>query len=229
MHTVMQIKGHFVIVVTSFSEAGGHLENEDAYEIVAHPTGPDYWLCFLADGQGGQAGGAEAARLACRTAAGLAVREGLASLRDPDVWESMLGEADRAVEADRVAGFTTLAGFLIAPENVCGASCGDSAVVMVPHRTGEPARELTRGQWKNPPVGSGAARFVPFSAGLSGPWSVLAISDGVWKAIAWDRLVQAARDSRGRALIEALSAPARSRRTGRFADDFTVIVLEWDA
>jgi serine/threonine protein phosphatase PrpC len=64
-----------MIVVTSFSGAGGHPNNEDAFVVLPHPSGPDRWLCFLADGQGGRASGAEAARLACGAAAEAAVRE----------------------------------------------------------------------------------------------------------------------------------------------------------
>ena len=215
-----------MIVVTSFSEAGGHANNEDACVILPHPSGPDRWLCFLADGQGGRAGGAEASRLACRVAAEAAVCQRVHALVEPANWESILGSADRAVAADRDAGFTTLIGFLVTAEFVAGASCGDSAVLLLSRS--EPGRELTRGQRKNPPVGSGGADIVPFSAAMPRPWSVLAMSDGVWKFVVWDRLVQAARASRGQPLVEALQALARSPRSGQFPDDFTVVVFEDD-
>lgn len=215
-----------MIRVSTFSEAGGHPENEDAFVVVPHPSGPDRWLCFLADGRGGQAGGAEAARLACLVAAEAAASQPIRALVDPDTWGAILGATDRAVCDDPDAGYTTLIGFVVTGDFVAGASCGDSAVMMLVR--GEPARELTRSQRKNPPVGSGGADVVPFSAAMPRPWWILAMSDGVWKYVGWDRLVEAARTSGGQPLIEALQALARSPRTGQFPDDFTVVLFEDD-
>jgi serine/threonine protein phosphatase PrpC len=215
-----------MIRVTTFSEAGGHLENEDAFAARPHPFGSDHWVCFLADGQGGQAGGGDAARLACRTAIELAIRSPIRSLRDPDVWKEILRAADRAVFADPKAGFTTLLGLLITGEFVAGGSCGDSEVLML--SAGGPARYLTHGQRKNPPVGSGAAEFISFSAAIVRPWSVLAMSDGVWKSIGAERLVEAVRAMRGERLVARLQTLARLPRGGQFSDDFTVVVFEGD-
>jgi len=53
--------------------------------------------------------------------------------------------------------------------------------------------DLTRQQAKNPPIGSGDALFTPFGALLADPWLVLAMSDGVWKYVGWDRLVATGR------------------------------------
>ena len=154
-----------MIRVTTFSEAGGHPENEDAFVVQPHPSGADRWLCFLADGQGGQSGGAEASRVDCRVAMEAAVQFPIQDLRNPDSWLAILSEADHVVSADPGAGYTTLVGIVITGDFVAGASCGDSAVMMLTR--GEAARDLTRGQRKNPPVGSGVAEFVPFSAGLA--------------------------------------------------------------
>jgi hypothetical protein len=38
--------------VLSFSEPGGHANNEDAIEVRCHPNDASIWLCALADGQG---------------------------------------------------------------------------------------------------------------------------------------------------------------------------------
>jgi PPM family protein phosphatase len=214
-----------MINVTSFSEAGGHPVNEDAFIVRRHPSGnPECWLCFLADGQGGCAGGADAARIACRTAAEAALRLEARELIKPAAWHAILRQADRAVYDDPEAGFTTLLGFFIAGASLAGASCGDSAVLAL--SAGEPARDVTRGQLKNPPVGSGAARFTSFSASLAAPWSVLAMSDGVWKYVGWERLVRATMTSRGEALTGALQGFARLPRNGQFPDDFTVVAFE---
>lgn len=84
---------------------------------------------------------------------------------------------------------------------------------------------MTDRQAKNPPVGSGAAWFVPFVAKLAAPWLVMAMSDGVWKYVGWDRLIAAVAAHHGEPLIEALQVSARLR-SGRFPDDFTVVVFE---
>jgi serine/threonine protein phosphatase PrpC len=47
--------------------AGGHA-TEDVVAAMVHPQNPKYWIAALADGQGGQAGGAEAARIAVNEA-----------------------------------------------------------------------------------------------------------------------------------------------------------------
>jgi hypothetical protein len=213
-----------MINVTSFSKAGGHPLNEDAFIVRRHPSGSDGWLCVLADGQGGRAGGADASRVACRTAAEAALRLEPRDLMLPAPWHAILRQADRAVWEDPDAGLTTLLGFFIACGALVGASCGDSAVLTL--SAGGPAREVTEGQLKNPPVGSGEARFTSFSAPLAAPWSVLAMSDGVWKYVGWERLVQAATTSRGEALVGALQGFARLPRSGQFADDFTVVAFE---
>jgi serine/threonine protein phosphatase PrpC len=213
-----------MISVTSFSESGGHPVNEDAFVVYRHPFGSDCWICFLGDGQGGRAGGADASRIACRTAADAALNESPQALLNPAMWCTLLTKADRTVLAAPEAGFTTLLGFRIAGGILNGASSGDSAVLIL--SKGESARELTKWQIKNPPVGSGEARFVPFSASLVAPWSVLAMSDGVWKYIGWERLVQTAASSHGEHLVETLIAFARLPRSGQFQDDFTLVVLE---
>jgi PPM family protein phosphatase len=213
-----------MINVTTFSEAGGRPVNEDVFIVQRHPSGSDCWLCVLADGQGGRAGGADAARVACRTAAEAALRLEPVELMEPVAWHAILRQADRAVCEDPEAGFTTLLGWFIADGSLAGASCGDSAVLTL--SASEPAREVTRAQIKNPPVGSGEARFTSFSASLAAPWSVLAMSDGVWKYVGWERLVRAAMTWRGEALVRALQDFARLPRSGRFPDDFTVVALE---
>jgi serine/threonine protein phosphatase PrpC len=213
-----------MVSVASFSEAGGHAVNEDAFVVQRHPSGPDRWLCFLADGQGGSAGGAEAARLACHTAAEAALRQPLGELAGPAAWRVILQEADRAVLADPEAGLTTLLGFCISDGFLAGASSGDSAVFAL--SAGERVENLTVNQRKNPPVGSGGAKFVPFATRLVGRWSVLAMSDGVWKYVGWERLVQAAAGSRGEECVETLQRAARLPGSGRFPDDFTVVLFE---
>jgi PPM family protein phosphatase len=212
-----------MVSVESFSEAGGHPQNEDAFAFRQHPLDPNLWLCFVADGQGGRSGGGAAARLACQAALDTAVGQPPDRLDKVTAWTGILRSADQAVEADAAAGFTTLVGFAIIRDRVVGASSGDSAALLVTTRQ---VVELTAGQRKNPPVGSGMAAAAPFTAALHSDWRLLAMTDGVWKYVGWDRLVAAARRDGGAALVTELQPMARLPIGGGFQDDFTVVVLE---
>jgi serine/threonine protein phosphatase PrpC len=212
-----------MVRVVSFTEAGGRPHNEDAFEVHAHPDDPDCLVCVLADGQGGRAGGARAAQLACQVAAAAALRLSPDALTRSATWATILREADEAVAQASDAGFTTLIGCCVRGDALAGASSGDSAVLLI---SAGGSQELTAQQLKNPPVGSGVAMFVPFAARLTPPWSVLVMSDGVWKYCGWDRIVTEAASQRGQALIDALQAKARLRGSGRFQDDFTIVVFD---
>jgi PPM family protein phosphatase len=102
-----------MVNVLSFSEVGGHRVNEDAFAVQQHPFDSGLWLCFLADGQGGQPGGGPAAQLACRTALTAAVCCSPEQLSDGRTWSGILHLADDAVSKDPSAGFTTLIGLCI--------------------------------------------------------------------------------------------------------------------
>jgi serine/threonine protein phosphatase PrpC len=212
-----------MIGVHSISEPGGHLHNEDAFRVQAHPLDPDCWLCFVADGQGGQAGGGPAAQLACQSALAAAVDCRPGVLTHPSTWPPILRQADAAVAAGPGAGFTTLVGLCVCRNVVVGASSGDSAALLI--SDGKP-HHLTAAQHKNPPVGSGAAIAVPFATALKEPWRVLVMSDGVWKYVGWDRVIEIASRARGPAVIAELQQAARLPGSGRFQDDFTVVALE---
>jgi hypothetical protein len=206
-------------LVSSFSEAGGHPHNEDAFGVRAHPADEKALLVALADGMGGQAGGGPAARTAVQVALETASQSPLSELR----WESVLSEADRAVERDSEAGYTTLVGLQIQEDQVVGASQGDSAVWF---RDGAGhSGELTNHQNRGAPVGSGEARFVPFVVTLTPPWTVLVLSDGVWKYVGWGPIKLAAERLRGEELIQELASQARLPRSGHFPDDFTVVAI----
>jgi hypothetical protein len=207
----------------SYSEVGGHRLNEDAFCVQAHPLAPDCWLCLVADGQGGQPGGGPAAQLACQTALGAARVCRPVDLLDSRSWSGILRQADAAVATAPEAGLTTLVCLCVYRGRVVGASSGDSAALLV---CGGKATELTAGQHKNPPVGCGAAVAVPFAAALTEPWRVLAMFDGVWKYVGWDRVVAIASRARGPGIIAELQEAARLPGSGRFQDDFTVVVLE---
>jgi hypothetical protein len=213
--------------VFTFSAAGGHPANEDAFRVEPHPKNPDVLLVAVADGQGGRAGGARAARLAVDTAIEVAGRQEWADLlNNPWQWPDLLRRADEAVRDDPEAGFTTLVGFAAITDcTAVGASCGDSAVLLAESGRSE---LLTARQFKNPPVGSGDATFVSFSGWPDSQGVLLAMTDGVWKYAGWEAVKEAARMLRGQELIDAIAARARLPRSGEFQDDFTLVVLEGD-
>jgi PPM family protein phosphatase len=216
-----------MIQVFSRSEVGGHAHNEDALEVRPHPSDPTCLLCALADGQGGQAGGARAAQLACRVCieAASAQQPAILPIR-PDAWETILRQADAAVASDPEAGFTTLIAFCIQKDAICGASNGDSGVYAV--SAGWPGAILTGRQHKDPPIGCGGALPVGFTARLKRPWTVLALSDGVWKYAKWDRVADAASRLTGQVIINMLRKQAGLRGNGRLQDDFSIVVLHAD-
>jgi PPM family protein phosphatase len=207
----------------SFSAAGGHPTNEDAFVLRQLPR-EEGWLVALADGVGGRAGGKRAAQLACEVAIQRALLLSAERRQDGSAWADVLAHADAAVAADREVGFTTLIGLCATADSVAGASCGDSAAVAV---CGDGApRVLTSRQFKNPPVGSGEATFIPFEMELTPPWRLLVMSDGVWKYASWDRVWDCAARLAGEELIAELQNAARLKVSGEFPDDFTVVLLE---
>lgn len=217
-----------MIHVTSFTEANGHAVNEDAFSVEQHPLDAECWVCCLADGQGGRAGGAVAARLAVDTAVQAALKLSPQDLFYGRSWMRLLTLADVAVMNDADAGGTTLIGFCLREKMLVGASCGDSAVMVAV--AGESSlRDVTAGQHKNHPVGSGDARFVSFTMPLQPPRTVLAMSDGVWKYSGTSHIVECLAAERGQSLIDAIQRPARLPGSGRFQGDFTLVVFEDDA
>lgn len=207
----------------SFSVAGGHPVNEDAFGL--HQLHREEgWLVALADGQGGRAGGKRAAQLACAVAVQHALALSAEQRSTGSTWPEVLAVADAAVAADPEAGFTTLVGLCATANHVAGASCGDSAAVAV--CSDRAPRVLTAHQFKNPPVGAGDADFIPFEMELSAPWRLLVLSDGAWKYASWDRVWDCAARLSGEELLAELQQAARLRVSGEFPDDFTIVLLE---
>ena len=58
------------------------------------------------------------------------------------------------------------------------------------------------------------------------PWRLLAMSDGVWKYVGWDRIRDLAGRLSGEELLAELQVAARLPRSGQFPDDFTVVLIE---
>jgi hypothetical protein len=207
------------------SEPGGGSPNEDAFEVGAHPRDPGCTLVAVADGQGGRAGGALAARGACRIFLGAASRLVPEELLDQRAWDELLRGVDEALLRERRAGLTTLVALCMVQGKLRGSSCGDSAAVLV--TASRDAVILTERQRKNPPVGSGSARFAGFAAELRPPWTVMAMTDGVWKYAGWEKVIAAAALDSPEETVAALREAA-ALPTGALQDDFTLAVFRDD-
>src|SRR5262249_40240844 len=152
--------------IYTFSEPGEGHRNEDAIATRAHPADPSATLIALSDGQGGQLGGARAARIAADAALEAASRFPIADLLTPTSWVDICHSADVAVAADREAGYTTLVALCATAEWVVGGSSGDSAAVLL---LDDVSLVLTERQRKNPPIGSGGGGGRTVPAGVSVP------------------------------------------------------------
>jgi PPM family protein phosphatase len=205
------------------SEPGHAHVNEDAVEVYPLPGADRTLLCALADGQGGQSGGAAAAQIAVRKSLDVAVTFAPEALFNERTWRGIVSAADEAVGGAPSAGYTTLVCIGVSKERLCGASCGDSAALLI---TDGQTHFLTKDQIKNPPVGSGAAQPVAFSATLGRFWKVLVMSDGVWKYVGWQKITELAREMEGEALLAALRQAAASGWGGKLPDDFTLALLQ---
>ncbi len=204
------------------SEAGDWHANEDVAVVYPHPGDAGLLLCALADGQGGQAGGAKAARVAVEETLRAASSFPADTLFKASPWYPVVSAADEAVCEEDEAGFCSLISLCISGWQVCGASCGDCAALLL---SGGKEMELTERQHKNPLLGSSAARPVTFTAPLQQGWKLLIVSDGVWKHVGWEQMAQIAARHEGRETVEALRGAARAANGGRMQDDFSVVLV----
>lgn len=204
------------------SEAGDGHTNEDVALVRPHPDDAGVLLCALADGQGGRAGGAEAARVAANESLRAASSFPAAALFEASPWYAITSAADEAVCEDDEAGFCSLVNLCISGRQVCGASCGDCAVLLL---SGGKEIELTERQHKNPSAGSSAARPVAFTAPLQPGWKLLIVSDGVWKYVGWEQMARIAARHEGWEMVDALRGAARAANGGRMQDDFSVVLV----
>lgn len=205
------------------TEAGFNHRNEDAIAVQQHPRDSSALLCVLADGQGGQAGGEAASRTAVQKCLELAAGYPVKRLLDRSSWYEILGGADEAVSEHPDAGFTTLIGLCVAGSRVCGASCGDSAALLV---GGDDYAVLTENQRKNPPIGSSAAFPAAFAADLDPGSKLLIMSDGVWRFVGDDAIAELGRAKRGQELVFALRRLQMEQNGGKLPDDFSMIVVQ---
>lgn len=202
----------------SFSEAAGGHPNEDYLAVRSHPEDGTTLLCALADGMGGQAGAERAARLAVFLTMEIAEGLPIETLQDPGTWYQLVASVDQAVCDDLSAGSTTLVALCESGDHLCGASCGDSAVVLF--QNGE-ATVLSDDHRPHNVIGSDEAIPEAFSSPLDGEWTLILMSDGVWKSVGFDEVSKMAAEKSGEDLILSL----RKKAGERIYDDFSMIVV----
>jgi len=205
-----------------FSEAAAGHANEDAFSHRQHPLDRSVELFALADGQGGQAGGFQAASTAVLSVLDAASLLPPEKLLDPGTWETLGHIADDQVAKAFDAGYCSLVALVVTGEWVVGASAGDSMAILL---LDDITSILTESQWKNPPIGSGSANIWPFSAMLDGKWLLLILSDGVWKFIEWDRLISIARDTPRPEIVTELRREVIDSSQSGLPDDFSIVVV----
>ena len=205
----------------SHSEAGHNHNNEDTIAAQPHPRDAGTLLCALADGQGGQFGGAAASQTAIRKCLESAAERPVKQLLDRSSWHEILSGADEAVSEHSDAGFTTLIGLCVSGDKICGASCGDSTALLVDNSG---YTVLTEKQRKNPPIGSSASFPVAFAADFKGS-TLLIMSDGVWRYVGNDAIAELCRVKQGQELILSLRQLQSGQNGGRLLDDFSIILV----
>lgn len=194
--------------------AAGNPVNQDRGLIVN--DGSRIVLC-VADGAGGQSGGAEAASMAVAM-----IQQKASVLSDADSCAELLSKIDAATANDSIAGETTCALIVVTPEELFGASVGDSGVWLIVKHGGYV--DLTKAQQRKPFIGSSAAWPVRFiHKRVAG--SLLLATDGLLKYTSAERVMQACRmataDVAVLRLIELVRYPS-----GALPDDVTVILTD---
>lgn len=176
------------------------------------PSG-DRIVLLLADGAGGSTGGAQAADGFARL-----VRSSADQLTSANSCASILLQIDRELLRQENCGETTGALLVVSPQNIFGASVGDSAAWLF---ADDGNGELTRGQQRKPLLGSGNAVPRAFDWPIESGTLVVA-SDGLWNYVSMEAIRSRVltRDSVDLALRLAELARLPS---GTFPDDVAII------
>lgn len=188
---------------------------EDLVFVREHEGG--LWVVVL-DGAGGMGGGLRAAQLAAT------LLEAAPPAPTPGGLVSRLSDVDAALDRDRRAGETTAVVAWVSATHIVGASAGDSSLVLLAE---DAELDLTAHQHLKRRLGSGRAIPVGFSAAASGPFRLLAGTDGLFRYASNGDLVVAARVPDLDTAVDQLLALPRMK-SGGYADDagFALVHME---
>ncbi len=191
--------------------AAANPENQDRGVVIEASIG---LVMVVADGAGGQSGGAEAAAMAIEL-----VRQRSNEHCNANACVALLQSMDQAISKDRVAGETTCALAVVTRDGLYGASVGDSRVWVI-NESG--FTNLTERQSRKPFIGSGSAWPSPFECTITDGDSLLLATDGLLKYTSSEQIIAVCRDEMAsqvpRRLIELVRYPS-----GALPDDVTVI------
>ncbi|MCB9742327.1 MAG: hypothetical protein H6741_25800 [Alphaproteobacteria bacterium] len=195
----------------SFALASPRPPGQDRALLLPRPEG---WLVALADGAGGQSGGAEAAEAVMQQALRVG---GAQRLPDAEGLAGLLRACDTLLWSSPECGLSTglLASLRTQPDgrlSLALAWCGDSEAWSFGP---EGPRRWTEGRVK-PLLGSGRAQVGARSGALEGP--LVLGSDGLWKYAPLVRIAAALPDAQ--ALARAARLPS-----GGLQDDVAVVVI----
>jgi serine/threonine protein phosphatase PrpC len=191
----------------------GNPECQDRVEVI---RSEDRIVIVIADGAGGLSGGAEAADMVVRAVRDFAERE---TRTDAAACSHLLRSIDQAIQSDSKAGETTAVVAILKPNEIIGASVGDSGVWLI--EEGEHAN-LTRHQRRKPFLGTGMAMPVTFSARVvSG--SLLFATDGLLKYTSAEKICEVLKDKDPENIVRRLVELVRLR-SGGLPDDVAIVL-----
>jgi serine/threonine protein phosphatase PrpC len=150
------------------------------------------------------------------------VRQNVSLMSNADFCVEVLRKMDAAIANHPIAGETTCACAIVTPEEMFGASVGDSGIWLIPD-TGV-HMDLTRAQQRKPFIGSGSAWPVPFRHPTQGGTLLLA-TDGLLKYTAGERIVETCRHHPIEAASQRLIVLVRYP-SGALPDDVTLILTK---
>ena len=193
-------------------KTAGNPENQDRGLVLR--DGQRIIVC-VADGAGGYGGGAEAAGLAVDF-----VGQNAFDLTNVEACAESLRQMDEPIAKHSIAGETTCALAVITPEEIFGASVGDSGVWLITEKGSH--LDLTRRQQRKPFIGSGDIWPVPFHQSNQ-PGVLLLATDGLLKYTSAEHIVGTCRERPVEAAAPRLIELVRYS-SGALPDDVTLIL-----
>jgi serine/threonine protein phosphatase PrpC len=141
---------------------------------------------------------------------------------DEERCADLLRDMDQVIAKDTVAGETTCALAVLTPEEIFGASVGDSGIWLIP--TNGIHTDLTSRQQRKPLLGSGCAYPVSFRHRTQSGFLLLA-SDGLLKYTSAENIIETCRQPASDIAAQQLIELVRYS-SGALPDDVTLILTK---